>query len=178
VVGHRVGERLEAHGRAAAVAAQKRDDGGKVAARAVVGHRKPGRIYPSFLPDSRDPHGSGVGVFDRGWVRVFRAAPIGHRDHDCVRPAGQAAAEMVMSVEVVDGPAAAVEVQRHRQPGLGAWPVPAHWDAARRPGDEIVLGFRDLDAGRVDHQLASPGSPGIGDRHGGQGPLTGGFHRL
>ena len=178
MVGHRVGERLEAHGRAAAVAAQKGDDSREVAACAVAGHRKPGRIYPSFLPDSRDPHGSGVGVFDRGWVRVFRAAPIGHRDHDCVCPAGQAAAEMVMSVEVVDGPAAAVEVQRHRQPGLGAWPVPAHRDAAQRPGDEIVLGFRDLDAGRVDHQLASPGSPGIGDRHGGQGPLTGDFHRL
>jgi hypothetical protein len=154
------------------------DDGGKVTARTVTGHCQPGRIHATLAPDSRHPLGRGIGVVDGGWIGVLQAAPVVHRDHDCLRSTGQAAAEMVVSVEVVDGPAAAVEVQRHRQPAVRARPVPAQRNAAQRPGDEIVLDLGDLDAGRVDHQLASPGSPGIGYRQGEDRRQIGGLHRL
>src|SRR5262245_55814079 len=85
---------------------------------------------------------------------------------------------MVMSVEVVDGPAAAVEEQRHRQPGVRARPVPAQRDAAQRAGDKVVLDLHRLDEGRVDHQLASPRSPGLGYWQSKQGRLAGGLYRL
>src|SRR5215467_4995689 len=55
------------------------------------------------------------------------------RGYDCVRAAGQAA-EMVVGVGVIDGPAAAVEEQRHRQPAFRARLVPANGMAPSGPG--------------------------------------------
>lgn len=78
-------------------------------------------------------------------------------------------------VGVVDRPAAAVEVQRHRQPAARVWPVPAHRDAAQRLGDEIVPGCHHLDTRRAGRQLAPPG---IGYRQGEQRGEAGGLHRL
>src|SRR5215471_12397460 len=69
---------------------------------------------------------------------------------------------------VVDPPRVQIaKVEDDLVPGpLGGIPVRWYRDAAQRPGHEIVLDFRDLDAGRVDHELASPGPPGIRDRQG------------
>jgi hypothetical protein len=117
-------------------------------------------------PTAHDQLGGGVGVLDGSRVGVLGAVTVGHRDHHRLRSTGRAAAAVAMGVQVVDGPAAAVEEQRHRQPALRAGPVPAQGNAAHWAGDEVVLDLRRLEAGRVDHELASPGSPGIGYRQG------------
>ena len=85
---------------------------------------------------------------------------------------------MVVGAGVVEGPAAVVEVHRHRQLALRAWPVPAQRDAGQLPGDKIVFDLHHLDARRAGHELAAPCSPGIGYRQGEQRGQAGGLHRL
>jgi hypothetical protein len=78
VVEHREDQDLLRQGGAGPVPGQERDRGRQAAAGTVTHDRQPDRIDAQLAGVLAQPSQTGVGVLDRGWVRVLGGEPVVH----------------------------------------------------------------------------------------------------
>ena len=125
-----------------------RHRGGEVAAGAVAADADAGRVDADLGGVVEGPAGGGQGVVVAGGEGVFGREAVVHRQDLGAGVGGEAAAVGVVSLEVADDPAAAVEIDQAR--------------AGRRGVGRGVEAGRDRAAGAADLEVAR--FDALGDR--------------
>ncbi len=133
--------------RAAPVAGEQAGDRREVAAGAVAADGEPRRIDPERRALPGDPGGRGEAILDRGREFVLGRQAVVDRDDGAAGGIGEMAAERVVRFDIADDPAAAVEIDQHRQVrrrrGAGAAIEAQRNGAAIRPRCREVADLRD-----------------------------------
>ncbi len=157
-VGHRVDQQLGDGQLLPHVPRPQAGDRGEVAARALAADGHPRRVAAQPGGVGHHPLGRRVGVLGGGRILVLRRLAVGDRDDDALGRVAEGAAGGLVDVEVGDHPAAAMEIDQHRERPVPLGGIDPGEDlAARRPGDQDVAN----PAHRLRHRL------GDGHRAGG-----------
>ncbi|VEI51294.1 Uncharacterised protein [Kocuria rosea] len=164
-VGDRIDQHLLGDRRPAVLARPQGHDGREVAAGAV-----PADVERDLRPgDLRQvlagPGQGGPGVLHRGGEGVLRGLAVVHEDDGAARLLGQLPAQGVVAVDVLQHPAAAVEVDEHAGRGLPRHVHPDAEAAAVGGVQDVVLGAVHLGA-RPEHLVhGGGGGAGLGRAH-------------
>ncbi|MNE27717.1 hypothetical protein D3C80_1211360 [compost metagenome] len=134
-VGDRVEQALVGDARAALLRGLAAGGDGQVGPGAVAGHGQASGVDLQFGAAPGQIVQGVEGVQRGGRVARFGRAAVVHRHHRRTAEQGQAAAQLVMAVEVAEDEAAAVEEHHERQAGLRLRPVQARRQRAGGTGD-------------------------------------------
>src|SRR6266699_4220042 len=114
-IGGRIDHELEDQRRTTPVARHLSNDSREIAARAISTQREAGRITVQLSGVPGYPAGGGVAIFRRCRKFVFGSEAIVYRDDDATSLVREAAADVIVGVEVTDYPATAVKEDQYRE---------------------------------------------------------------
>ena len=134
-----VAEDLQPQGRALPVPGQLGRHGAEVGAGAVAHHGQLGAVDAQGLGVLIDPAEGPIGVLRRGGEGSLRGQTVAHIDDHHPGVIAELAADGVVGGDVVDGEAAAVEVEQGPVASEGVRPVDPDGHLAPGAGDGLVL---------------------------------------